>query len=260
MRHELVKLGRGVRQDDPAARVDHGPLGGQQHLHGFLDLPLVALVDGRVGTHRDFALGRRVLALRDGDVLGDIHQHRAGTAGARDVERAAHGFGQVLDVAHEEVVLDAGTRDTDGVAFLEGVLADGRSRHLPADDDHGDGIHVGGGDAGDGIGHARSAGHEADADLLRRARIGIGGVHGGLLVTNQDMLEFVLLENRVVDVKHRAAGVAENVFHAFIGQAAHDDIGAIQFHVVIPFSTGPATLTAARPDTAATEPIPATTT
>jgi hypothetical protein len=74
------------------------------------------------------------------------------------------------------------------------------------------------------------------------------------------MLEFVLLENRVVDVKHRAAGVAENVFHAFIGQAAHDDIGAIQFHVVIPFSTGPATLTAARPDTAATEPIPVPTT
>ena len=63
---------------------------------------------------------------------------------------------------------------------------------------------------------------------------------GGLLMADQDMLEFVLLENRVVDVKHRAAGVAENVFHAFFGQAAHDDIGAIQFHVVIPFKTGPA--------------------
>lgn len=65
-------------------------------------------------------------------------------------------------------------------------------------------------------------------------------MHGGLLMADQDMLEFVLLENRVVDVKHRAAGVAENVFHAFFGQAAHDDIGAIQFHVVIPFKTGPA--------------------
>ena len=71
LRHELVQLGRGVRQDDPAAGVDHRPLGGQQHLHGFLDLPLVALVDGRVGTHRDLALGRGVFALRDGDVLGD---------------------------------------------------------------------------------------------------------------------------------------------------------------------------------------------
>ncbi|KAG0770979.1 hypothetical protein G6F22_016901 [Rhizopus arrhizus] len=140
------------------------------------------------------------------------------------------------------------------------VSARSLTGHLPADDDHGDGIHIGGGDAGDGIGHARAAGHEADADLLRRARIGIGGVHGSLLVTNQDMLKFVLLEDSFVDVKNCAAGIAENEFHALIGQAAHDDIGAIHFHVVFPFSTGPATLTAARPDTAATEPIPATTT
>ena len=171
---------------------------------------------------------------------GDVDQHRAGTAGARDVERAAHGLGQILDVAHQEVVLDAGTRDANGVAFLEGVLADRRRGNLTADDDHRDRVHVGSGDAGDRVGHAGAAGHDADADLLRRARIRVGGMHGGLLMADQDMLEFVLLENRVVDVKHRAAGVAENVFHAFFGQAAHDDIGAIQFHVVIPFKTGPA--------------------
>ncbi|CFN64619.1 Uncharacterised protein [Bordetella pertussis] len=85
-------------------------------------------------------------------------------------------------------------------------------------------------------------------------------MHGSLLVTHQNVLEFVLLENRVVDVKHRAARVAENVFHAFFGQAAHDDVGAIEFHVVFPFSTGPARLSAARPDTTAAEPEPATTT
>ena len=78
LRHEPVQLGRGVGQDHAAAGVDHRTFGGQQHLHGLLDLPLVPLVDGRVGAHRDLALGRRVLALRDGDVLGDVDQHRAG--------------------------------------------------------------------------------------------------------------------------------------------------------------------------------------
>ncbi|KAK72916.1 hypothetical protein L573_2108 [Bordetella holmesii H620] len=258
--HQVAQGLGGIGQDHAAARVDHGTLGVQQHLHGLLDLALVPLVHRRVRAHRDLALGRRVLALRDGDVLRDIDQHGAGTAGAGDEEGTAHGLGQVLDVAHQEVVLDAGTRDAHGVAFLEGILADGRSRHLAADDDHGDGVHVGGGDAGDGIGDARTAGHQAYAHFLRGARVRVGGVHGSLLVTHQNVLEFVLLENRVVDVKHRAARVAENVFHAFFGQAAHDDVGAIEFHVVFPFSTGLARLSAARPDTTAAEPEPATTT
>lgn len=84
-------------------------------------------------------------------------------------------------------------------------------------------------------------------------------MHGSLLVAHQDVLKLVLLENRVVDVEHRAAGIAENVFHALFGQAAHDDIGAIEFHVVFPFCTGPVSLAVARPDTAATEPIPGAT-
>src|SRR5690606_21584531 len=180
----------------------------------------------------DLALGRHVLAGRQADILGDVDQHRAGTAGAGDVEGPPHGLGQVLDVAHQEVVLDARPGDADRVALLERVFADGRGRHLAADDDQRDRVHVGGGDAGDGIGDARTAGDDAHAHLLRRARIGVGRVHGSLLVAHQDVLELVLLENRVVDVQHRAARVAEDVLDALIGQAAHDDIGAYGFHVV----------------------------
>src|SRR5690606_31205423 len=63
-----------------------------------------------------------------------------------------------------------------------------------------------------------------------------GRVHSGLLVPNQDMLEIVLFVDCVVDVQHRAAGIAKNVVYARFGQAAHDDIGAIEFHDVdIPF-------------------------
>src|SRR5476649_819646 len=43
--------------------------------------------------------------------------------------------------------------------------------------------------------HEQAAVHAAD--LVGAARIGVGGVHGGLLVAYQDVLEFVLLEDGV---------------------------------------------------------------
>ena len=49
---------------------------------------------------------------------------------------------------------------------------------------------------------------------------------GGLLVANQYVLEFVLLEDGVVDVEDRAARIAEDVLDALFGQAAHDNLSA----------------------------------
>jgi hypothetical protein len=60
---------------------------------------------------------------------------------------------QILDILDQEIVLDAGTGDANRVAFLEGILTDILGRHLASDDHHRDGIHVGGGDAGNRIGH-----------------------------------------------------------------------------------------------------------
>jgi hypothetical protein len=73
---------------------------------------------------------------------------------------------QVAHVLDEEVVLDHGTGDADRVAFLEGVLADRVGRHLAGNHHHRDRIHVGGGEAGDGIGDARTGGDEGHADLF----------------------------------------------------------------------------------------------
>src|SRR5690606_3365057 len=127
----------GAGGNDAATHVDHGALGRQQHLHGLLDLALVPLGDRRVRAHLDFAATRRVLAGRYGDVLGDIDQDGPGAAGTRNVEGTAHGLGQILDVAHQEIVLHAGARDAHGVAFLEGVFANGRGGNLAAEDHHG---------------------------------------------------------------------------------------------------------------------------
>jgi hypothetical protein len=51
-------------------------------------------------------------------------------------------------------------------------------------------------------------------------------MHGCLLVAYQDVLEFVLLEDGVVDIQDRAAGIAEDVFHALFGQATDQYLSA----------------------------------
>ena len=49
---------------------------------------------------------------------------------------------------------------------------------------------------------------------------------GALLMAYQHVLDLVLLEQLIVDVQDRAAGVAEDVSHAFFLQTAHEDFGA----------------------------------
>src|SRR5690606_26818953 len=61
--------------------------------------------------------------------------------------------------------------------------------------------------------------------------VGIGGMDGRLFVPHEDVLEFVLLVDCVVDVEDRAAGVAKHMVYAFLDQTTHDDVGAIEFHV-----------------------------
>ncbi len=181
--------------------------------------------DRVVRTQRD-GLDRLVLARRLRHVLGNVDQHGTGTAGTRDVESLFDGFGEIAHVLHEEVVLHARTRNADGVALLKRVEADGHGRNLAADDDERNGIHIGRGDAGDGIGDARAGSHEAHAHFAGRTRIRVGGVHGGLLVAHENVLNLVLLVELVVDAEYRAAGITPDEFDVFIGQRAHEHGGA----------------------------------
>ena len=75
-------------------------------------------------------------------------------------------------------------------------------------------------------------GDQRHADLAGGARVAVGGVHGGLLVAHQHVLDRVLLVQRVVDVEHRAAGVAPEVLDAFGLQAADEDFRAVRARAV----------------------------
>ena len=72
---ELAQLLARPGQDRAASEVDHGPLGLEDQRQGLLDLPPVALVARLVVLEMN-ALRVVELALRVGDVLGDVHQHR----------------------------------------------------------------------------------------------------------------------------------------------------------------------------------------
>ena len=49
---------------------------------------------------------------------------------------------------------------------------------------------------------------------------------GALLVANEDVLDVVLLEDLVIDRKHGAAGIAEDMLDAVVLQRLHDHFGA----------------------------------
>ncbi len=160
-----------------------------------------------------------------------VDQHRARTAGGGNVKSFLHGGRQILDVLHQEVVFDTGAGDANGVAFLEGVQANGMRGHLSRDDDHGNRVHVGRGNAGHGIGQAWPAGHNTDTGLFARARVSVSRVNSRLLVSHQNVLDLVLFEDFVVDVEHGPTGVAKKVLDLFFLEAFHQDFCACHFHV-----------------------------
>ena len=183
-----------------------------------------------VGTQLDLF---RIMEFRlaDGDVLRQIDQHRAGATGAGDVESFLDGFGQVLDVPDQEVVLDARPGNADRVDFLKRVVADQRRGHLPGEHHQWDGIHVGVGDAGNGVGDAGAGGDQHHAGFAAGAGVTFGGVDGGLFVTDQHMLDMVLGVQGVIDVQHGAARITEHAFDAFFLQATDENFSTRdEFH------------------------------
>ena len=162
-------------------------------------------------------------------VLRNVDDDGTGPSGRRDLESLVHDPGEIVGILHQPVMLGTGPRDADRIAFLEGVVADEMRRHLPRQHDQGNGIHQRIGEAGDRIRRAGTGGDEHDSGLAGGAGIAFRGMNRTLLVADEDVLDVVLLEDRVVDRKDRAAGIAENMFHALVPERADDDLRSAQF-------------------------------
>ena len=125
-------------------------------------------------------------------------------------------------------MLDDRARDTDGVAFLEGVEPDCRCRHLTRDDDHRNRVHVGSRDACHSIRGTRTRCYQGNTNIAGGPRIAIRRVHGSLLMAHQHMPDGVLFEQRVVDIQHCAARIAPKVLDTFGLHTANENFRAIQ--------------------------------
>ena len=159
------------------------------------------------------------------NVLGDIDHDRTRAARRGDVERLMQHARQVVHVAHQVIVLGARPGDADRIAFLESVVADEMRRDLP-------------GDARRSEWNPSSAsvspvttlvapGPEVTsthAGLAGGARIAFRRVRRALLVTHEQMADAVLLEQRVIDRQHRAAGITENILDALIEEGLQKDL------------------------------------
>jgi hypothetical protein len=169
---------------------------------------------------------RRIRAGRKLHVLRDIDDDRARAAGLGNAEGLVDDAREIVDVLDQPVVLGAGARDADRIAFLEGIRADERGRNLTGEADERDGIHQRVLQGRDGIGRARAGGDEHDADLAGGAGVPFGHVAGALLVAHEDVLDVVLLEDLVIDRQDGAARIAENMFYAVVSQRLQDNFGA----------------------------------
>src|SRR5665647_592999 len=119
--------------------------------------------------------------------LGDVHEHRARTAGPGDVERLGDDTGDLVRVGHQEAVLGDRQGDPDDVRLLEGVGPDHRCADLSGDRDDRDRVHVGVGQRRDQVRRAGAGGGHADADVTRGVCVALGRMAGTLLVPHQDV-------------------------------------------------------------------------
>ena len=137
-----------------------------------------------------------------------IDEDGARPAGARDVEGLLDDARHLGYVPDEVVVLRAGARDADDVGLLEGVVADEGGVYLAGEDDHGHRVHVGGGDACDGVRRSGAGCDQRHADARGGAGVAVCSVDSRLLVADEDLPDARLVQG-VRYIEDRAAGVAE---------------------------------------------------
>jgi hypothetical protein len=105
-------------------------------------------------------------------------------------------------------------------------VANQRGRNLAGQHHQGNRIHQRVGDPGNRVGCAGAGSDQHHPGLAGGAGIAFGGMGGAGLVADQDVADAVILEQRVVDRQHRAAGITEHEFDPLGDQAFDQDRGA----------------------------------
>ncbi len=204
---QALQLAIGLGPVHALAGVDHRPLGLDQDLGRRLDR---LGIGGEAGAqHRLIDQGLGDLLVHD--VPGDLDQRRARAAIPELGEGAAQdvgGLGRQVDRLGE--LGDAG--HLDGGVVVVGHMGEA-ARITLGQHQHRHGLRIGLGDAAIGVLGARPVLHGEDAHLFAagHARIGVGHVQAGALLTDDDGAD-VGLGRRLEDC---VARIAEQHIHAF---------------------------------------------
>ena len=225
---QFINERRCTGTDHPAAEVDHRTFGRVDQR-------------GDLGDHRRINLGGtfgrrrggsgKKLAGGGGHILGNIDQHRAGPAGIGDGKRLTDRIGQILDPAHNEIVLGNRHRDAGDVNLLEAVRADLCVRDVGGNRHHRNGIHVGGGDSGHEVGASRPGGGKDNPRFAGGPGISVGRVGCALLVGGDEVADskLVVIES-VVYVQDSPARISEYGVNLLLGQHFENDLRTCHQH------------------------------
>lgn len=208
---------------------DDGAFGLGDEFGGFFDGRVVdfevilGVVAGEVHGFVEGA-GERGLAF----VFWDVDEDWSRTAAGGDVVGLFGDAREVVGFFDEEIVLNDGLGDVEDVSFLEGVLAEHPGDGLAAEDDHGDGVHLGGHEAGDGVAGAGAGGDENDGGLAGGAGVAIGHVNGALFMADEDEFH-VRLDGfeGVKDGEGGTAGVTEDILDTEVGEGFDEGLSAV---------------------------------
>ncbi len=217
--------------DDAAASLDHGPLGGREGVEdgvGALGLewdPWPMTPAGRTRCEAGCEL----------NVLADIDDHRPRAAMLGQHEGLAQHPLEIVDIAHQVIVLRDRPGEADGIDLLEGIAADRVTRHLAGDKDRGHRILVRISNRRGEVGRAGTGGGKCDTNPTARARIAFGGMARPALLAAEHEARYRhaaahALVQLHVQWDHRAAGVPEDDLDAEVHQDVeeHGSAGRMQ--------------------------------
>ena len=228
---EGAELLVGVAGKDAAADVERRLLGLLDEAQDLLEFAV-----GALRRRRQTGDGNVVGILREDrdplvllDVLRDVDDHGARTAGGSDLEGLVHDARQLVVIEDEEGVLHDRQGHAVEVGFLEGSATDELLVDLASDADQRDAVHVRIGDRSDEIRGARAGGRHADTGLAGRTGVTVGHEGAALLVARQDGADFLGADEAMVELHRGAAWVSKDRVDAEVLEAADHDITAAHF-------------------------------
>jgi hypothetical protein len=199
---KLQEFCRCSREDHPPACIDQWALSSGDQVERLIDLADVPLVGGLVAPKRDLpGDGPSALHLARGDVLREIDQHRAGTAGPRYVERLLDDAVDIGGIFHQVVVFGDRHRDAGDIRFLERVVPKEAGRHLAGERHDRNRVHIRRRDPRDQVACTGAGCGKAYPYAAARARVAVGRVRRCLFMPYQYVPDRRIVEF-IVDRQH----------------------------------------------------------